>query len=316
MPAEAKHLPEESVPGIFDVEHFPPSGPDRVSPGARLLIEVPHGATTAAHFDALRGRLHGSYPDDLREFFFVNTDVGAPESAREIARSVSAGLTGGAPVPVCLLRCLIPRTFVDVNRVLDEAAPDYHATGLTPGMPEWVTDPSDRDVLRALYDAYQAVARTAFDAVCGRGGLALTLHTYAPRSVEIQTPGLGIAAALREAYLPENYDRWPRRPAVEIIDRTPQDECLASPALALAVERAYATIGIAVERNVTYRLDAKTTGHAHSARHPGRVLCVELNRGLLADPFDPFVEMRVSPAKASRMAGPLAGALATALASR
>ncbi|MBZ0151417.1 MAG: hypothetical protein K8J09_07780, partial [Planctomycetes bacterium] len=42
-----------------------------------LLLEVAHGATTAAHFDGLRAELRGDYDGSLRDFFFVNTDVGA-----------------------------------------------------------------------------------------------------------------------------------------------------------------------------------------------------------------------------------------------
>jgi hypothetical protein len=306
MPGESPAPPARSEPGVFDLERHP------AAEGApRLLIEVPHGATSASHFDALRARLVGSYPDDLREFFFVNTDVGAPETAREIARRAAA-----AGIDVLVVRCLIPRTFIDVNRGLEAGAHDNSATGLTPGLPEWVSDPHDRDLLRGLYVRYQRAAREAFDAVCGGQGLALTLHSYAPRSVEIDDAGIRIAAALRDAYRPERYEEWPRRPAVEIIDSSPQGECLSSPALIEAVEREFASIGIAVERNRTYRLDPVTSGHAHAARHPGRVLCVEINRELLADPFDPFVEMRISAARATRMAVPLAAALVSQLRSR
>ena len=49
--------------------------------------------------------------------------------------------------------------------------------------------------------------------------------------------------------------------------------------------------------------------YAHSMRYPGRVLCMEINRELLADPFTPFAEMHISERKARRMAAPLAAAV-------
>ena len=55
-----------------------------------LLVEIPHGATRAAHFDALASELVGPFPDDLRDFFFVNTDVGAPEVGGALAARVVA----------------------------------------------------------------------------------------------------------------------------------------------------------------------------------------------------------------------------------
>src|SRR5262245_41489222 len=89
---------------------------DGAVPG--LVIEVPHGATRAAHFDALRAELAGPFADDLRDFFFVNTDVGAPETALEIARRVVAADSART---VLVIRCLVPRTFVDCNRIVDAA---------------------------------------------------------------------------------------------------------------------------------------------------------------------------------------------------
>jgi hypothetical protein len=43
------------------------------------------------------------------------------------------------------------------------------------------------------------------------------------------------------------------------------------------------------------------------------VLCVELNRALVADPFVPFGVSPISPAKVERMVAPLAKTLAAAL---
>ncbi len=104
-----------ALPSVADVAYV--RGPAASGPDAPpdLLLEVPHGATRAAHFDALRADLVGAYADDLRDFFFVNTDVGAPELAQRIAeRFVAADPTRTAVV----VRCLVPRTFVDCNRVI------------------------------------------------------------------------------------------------------------------------------------------------------------------------------------------------------
>jgi hypothetical protein len=50
-------------------------------------------------------------------------------------------------------------------------------------------------------------------------------------------------------------------------------------------------------------------GFHHAARWPGRTLCVEVRRDLLADPWDPFVEMVISPTHTARLAAPLAAAI-------
>ncbi|MCK5944447.1 MAG: hypothetical protein KAI24_20835, partial [Planctomycetes bacterium] len=121
---------------VRGAEADPQAAPD-------LLFEVPHGATLARHFDALRAELRGDYDDGLRDFFFVNTDVGAPELAAEIARAVVAA----APTrTAAVIRCLLPRTFVDTNRSIarDTVARASQPGEMTPGLPPWVVDPRDR----------------------------------------------------------------------------------------------------------------------------------------------------------------------------
>src|SRR5689334_21445783 len=98
-----------SIPGICELALLGAGEPE-------LLLEVPHGATRAEHYDALRGALAGDYPEDLRDFFFVNTDVGAPELALRTALAFVAARPGST---VAVLRSLIPRTFVDCNRILE-----------------------------------------------------------------------------------------------------------------------------------------------------------------------------------------------------
>ena len=175
-----------SVPEVCEVERWTAPGADPEAP-PDLLIEVPHGATRAAEYHAVRRRLAGDLPDDLIDFFFVNTDVGAPECAREIAAAVVApsehprvadllgsdalaAVTAAPPRSVLVLRCLIPRTFVDCNRAVEAADPDYATTGVTKAVPDYVTDPGDIGLLTKLHAAYVQVASRAFDWICGAGG--------------------------------------------------------------------------------------------------------------------------------------------------
>lgn len=291
--------------GVCEVQIL---GDDR-APGTNpgLLIEIPHGAVSRDEFDALHRRLRGPFPDDLAAFFFVNTDVGAPEVGRHVATRLAAD-----GVRVLLLRSRIPRVFVDCNRVVDgEAGP-----GLTPGLPQYVTDAEDAALLRGLHRRYQAAADLAYETVCGAGGLALALHTYAPRSVRITTLDSQIVAALRAAYEPEAYAQWEVRPQVEVISRTDDGQLLGPEDLIRELRERYAAADIEVQENVTYRAHAGSLGHRYGARYPGRVLCVELNRSLLADPFTPFEPMTIGVPNVERMAAPLEAALAQGILAR
>ncbi len=289
-----------SVPGVCEVETV---GNRRRAP--ELLIEVPHGATLARHFEAVRARLVGPFPADLSAFFFVNTDVGAPECAL-----ATADLATRDGTSALVLRCLIPRTFADANRVL-EAQADM-AAGITPCIPDYVTDSADRRTLGELHEAYQDVARRAHDVVCrASGGWSVLLHTYAPRSVRIDRIDAGIVDALRRAYAPDVYETWALRPEVDVISEGMDGTSLASRDLVDALRRECAERHIEVTENASYRLHPSTTGYAHATTYPGRVLCVEVRRDLLAAPFTPFEEMRIDPARARRMAEPIAAALHT-----
>ena len=72
--------------------------------------------------------------------------------------------------------------------------------------------------------------------------------------------------------------------------------------------RFFAKIGIEPTENASYRLHPATMGERFSRSWPGQVLCVELNRSLLAVPFTPFAEMTVGPRRTARMSAPLAAA--------
>ena len=316
----------ESIADVCEVEVLTAEEP-RGAESPELLIEVPHGATRRRHFLATRSRLAGEFPDDLEQFFFVNTDVGSIECARWVARMVTrpaafpelevpSGEPGGGERRdvgrVTILRGLLARTFIDCNRVIAGGPTSDLQEGLTPGLPAYVTRTEDVRTLKSLHGAYQEVAQRAYEAVCGAGGGALILHTYAPRSIRVDGVDEDIVPALRRAYEPAVYESWERRPEVDLISESAEGERLAPGALVRALRHRYARIGVEVAENATYRLHRATMGYVHSARYPGQVLCMEISRELLADPFTPFAEMSISKRKARRMAAPIAAAILSA----
>lgn len=293
-----------SLPDVCDVALV--RGP-RAGDVPDLLLEVPHGATRAADFDRLRDELRGPFPADLREFFFVNTDVGAPEVARRVAERVVADDPRRSAV---VIRCLVPRTFVDCNRILDEATQARaSAPGeLTPGLHAWVRHPEDRRLLLARHRAYRALVEETCDRVCGRGGQAVMVHSYAPRSVDVPVDER-IVEHLRKAYAPERLTSWPLRAPVDLIVDTPEGERLASAELVARVTSGFTAAGFAVVHNGAYSLHPATLAAVLARRHRGRTLCLELRRDLLVPEFTPFAEMRADAARVDRVAAPLAAAL-------
>jgi hypothetical protein len=211
------------------------------------------------------------------------------------------------------LRALLPRTFVDCNRIVGRAA-ESGPQRMTPGIPDYVDDPADRKLLEELHGRYHAAAVRAYDLVCGSGGRALIVHTYSPVSVPIDTIDATIVERLRAAYRPEAFATWPRRPPIDLITECDEGELLAPLALVEGVRRNFAGAGITAATNATYRLHRDSAGYLHSTRHRARVLCMEISRDLLADPFTPFEEMRISRDAARRMALPVVAALLEAAA--
>ncbi len=293
-------------PGICEVEFVRGASADPTAP-PDLLLEVPHGATRGGDYAALRAQLRGDYDDDLRDFFFVNTDVGAPE----VARAVAERFVAAAPRRSALLvRSLLPRTFVDCNRRIDATTlPQGSAAGApTPGLMPWVQHVEDRRFLLSRYSAYRRTAEAGFAAVCGNGGIGLMVHTYAPRSVDVAVDER-IVASLRAAYAPDKMPVWPLRPQVDLITHDPDGRELAGADLAQAAERHFASAGFEVVRNGAYNLHPVTLAHTFAAGFPGRTLCLEIRRDLLVPEFVPFVELHVDPAKVAAAAAPLAGAV-------
>jgi N-formylglutamate amidohydrolase len=296
-------MPPVSIPGILDVAlirgtHAAPDAPPD------LVIEVPHGATATADFTALAKQLTSPLPDDLVAFFHVNTDAGAPELAMAIAERFVADEPARV---VCVLRCRIPRTFIDCNRRIGAAPHEFQTGKLTPGLMPWITTAEDRARLRAAHERYVACVREAIAALAADGALLL-LHSYAPRTVDVEVD-LDIVASLRRAYQPDREPSWPLRPEVDVIGRALDGTSLAPAAVVETLRTELAPLGIAPADSATYPLHPGTLAHDHVVARPGRALCVEVRRDLLADPFEPFAEMRIAAAKVDRLAGPIARAL-------
>src|SRR5258706_12976634 len=113
--------PLVSIPSVVDIEVIRGSRAAATN-GFDLVIEIPHGATRTEDFTSLASRLTSPLPDALVDFFHVNTDAGAPELGVATAhRFVAAEPTRS----VALLRCRIPRTFIDCNRRIDATAEDF-----------------------------------------------------------------------------------------------------------------------------------------------------------------------------------------------
>jgi hypothetical protein len=296
----------DSTPAVADVSIHRglEAGPDALPD---LVIEIPHGATRATHFDDLAAELVGSFPDDLRAFFFVNTDVGAPEVGDALAARVVAEDPART---VLVIRCLVPRTFLDCNRVIDaDAQPKASAAGeVTPGLAPYVSDTGDRRLLLERYAAYRDLVTRAMDAVCGTGGEALMLHSYAPREVDVPVDDR-IVERLRAAYAPGRVGTWSLRPEIDLIVRTPEGELLASETLVDRVRDAFVDAGLEVAEGKSYPLHPSTLAYVFARRHPGRTLCLELRRDLLVSDFTPFEEMPADPERVARMAETLARAL-------
>ncbi len=293
-----------SVPDVVDVLELRTDAP---LPGATdLVIEIPHGAVGDWEYHAVAARLSSPLPADLIEFFHVNTDSGAAELAVALGERLCArGVVGR----VVIVRCRIPRTFIDCNRVLGASLDAYRAGGVTPGVPPWVTAPVDHAFLVKRYTAYQAVASALISEVCASGGRALLLHTYAPRTVDVEVSP-DIVFALRAAYQPDRVETWPLRPEVDLIFRDPEGTRHLPNTVVDGLRKALAMQGYPLAEGATYPLHPVTTGHAHVMAWPGRVVCVEVRRDLLTEAFVPFRQVQIDGERVGRVADGFANWLA------
>jgi predicted N-formylglutamate amidohydrolase len=292
-----------SVGGIADIVVLRGAGA-RLDAPLDLVIEIPHGATQTEDFTSLAAQLTSPLPEGLVDFFHVNTDAGAPELGSATARH----LVAAAPArSVAIVRCRIPRTFIDCNRRVDASAADFKAGKVTPGLMPWITSPEDRALLRAAYDRYLAVVADAASELASDGAMLL-LHTYAPRTVDVEVD-LSIVQSLRAAYQPAVEPTWPLRPELDVISKAPGGTNHAPAGVVEALRLGMAAQDLTVADGVTYPLHPSTLAYDHVMARPGRALCLEVRRDLLADPFEPFAQMRIAPAKVDRLAVPLAAAL-------
>ena len=291
-----------SIPTILDVDVIRGGQAAEGAP-LDLVVEIPHGATRTEDFTSLQARITSPLPEGLVDFFHVNTDAGAPELAVATARRF---VELEPRRTVAILRCRIPRTFIDCNRRVDASPEDFKAGKVSPGLMPWITDPEDRALLRAAYERYVAAVKQATAQLASDGAMVL-LHSYAPREVDVEVD-LKIVESLRAAYRPETVERWPLRPELDVIGKGLDGTSYAPAAVVDALRDALAG-ELAVADSATYPLHSSTMAWDHVMAHPGRTLCLEVRRDLLADPFEPFVQMKISEAKVQRIAGPLATAL-------
>jgi predicted N-formylglutamate amidohydrolase len=293
----------DSVPDVLDVVIV------RGATAARdaapdLLIEIPHGATRTADFTSLERLLTSPLPEGLVDFFHVNTDAGAPELGEATARR----FVEAAPArSVAILRCRIPRTFIDCNRRIDASPADFKAGKVTPGLMPWITTAEDRALLCGRHETYVAAVLAASRAAAPDSAM-LMLHTYAPRTVDVEVDA-AIVESLRRAYRPEVEPTWPLRPEVDVIGRGTDGVSHAPAPVVAKLTEGMGAIGIGVADSKTYPLHPSTLAWDHIARRPGRAVCIELRRDLVADPFEPFREMKIGAQKVARLAGPLAEAM-------
>lgn len=289
-----------SIPGILDVEIV--RGSAAATDEIDLVIEIPHGATQTRDYDDLASKLTSPLPESLVDFFHVNTDAGAPELGSAIARLLVAADPRRS---ACVLRCRIPRTFIDCNRRIDASPEDFKAGKVSPGLMPWITTPEDRALLRGLQAGYVEAVGAAVERLAP-GGALLMLHTYAPRTVDVEVDA-NIVTNLHAAYQPDKEPTWPLRPELDVIGKTIEGESLAPAAVVEALKAEVAPM--AVGDSATYPMHPSTQAYHLVTAHPGRALCLEVRRDLLADPFEPFAQMRIAPEKVARLATPIATSL-------
>jgi hypothetical protein len=294
----------KSIEGVAFVERLDGKDADRSAPPS-LLVEVPHGADRRAHYDALRARMVGPLPEDLHVFFHVNTDVGAWDYGRRVAEKLLAARTDRSAL---LVRCLIPRTFVDANRV-EDAKDSLAAGGMTAGVAPYVRDPRDVALLLELHRAYVALAERAYETVCGAGGFALSPHTYGPRTMGIAKIDDDIVHELRKAHEPEAWASWPIRPEIDLLTKTAEGVRHAPPGMVESLVDGYAAVGLTAVEAKSYTLHPATQTWRWLVRHPERVLCLEVRRDLLVPEYTPFEEMRAEPSRVDRVAAPLVASI-------
>jgi hypothetical protein len=296
-----------SVPGLAQVDLVRGATADE-SAAPTLVIEVPHGADQLTHYTHTARQLRGPMPEGLFDWFCVNTDVGA----WDLGGAVAEAYVRHRPAESALVvRALVPRTFIDCNRILQKPdARPLSEGGLTPGLPPYITDFGDQALLQALHARYVAVAEAAFEVVCGRGGRGLHCHTYAPRSVSIDRVDADIVKNIRAAWEPDVAETWPLRAEVDLISRDENGERLCIEGAVEDLLAAYTALGVQAVEGKAYFLHPSTRAATLSQRYPGQTLGVEVRRDKVVDAWLPFSVMQPNPTAIARFAQPLADMLA------
>ena len=294
----------EIISGVAQIERWWGVDATRETPPT-LLIEVPHGADERAHFDALRSRLVGDLPDDLHVFFHVNTDIGAWELGKQVTERLLRARPGAAAL---LIRCLIPRTFIDANRL--EATEDkLGAGGMTAGVAPYVEDAQDIALLVSLHRAYIARAEAAYADICGRGGLAFSPHTYGPYMLPIAKIDRDIVLALRACHEPEVRKTLAVRPEIDLLTLDAERVRHAPDGLVDALMERLTSASFLPTEASTYTLHPSTQLWRFVMAHPGQVFALEVRRDLLVKTYEPTDAMQVDADKVARVAAPIAEAI-------
>ncbi len=307
MNARMKTLPQ-SIPDVVEIHRIAGTATAE-STESTLLIDVPHGADRTAHFRNWEGKLKGELPANLADFFHLNTDVGAWDLGVEVAKRFVALEPTRA---VTLMRCLIPRTFVDCNRPADYAGA-LKKGGLTPGIAPYITNDVDKELLLQHHRRYIEVTSDAFAAVCGAGGAGFIPHSYGPRTLGIEKVDADIVKNLHWACAPERHDTWPLRAEVDLLTRDPDDKRLCDARIESDLVDAFAKAGYAPKCNDTYSIHPASVAHTHCSTYEDRVLCLEVRRDLLVDEWTPFAEMQPNAEKIARAANVVAPFIAATI---
>ena len=134
------------------------------------------------------------------------------------------------------------------------------------------------------------------------------LHTYAPKTVGIQSVDEKIVDNLHRVYSPEEYEQWPLRPQFDLISKDLNGDRLCDPGWCELLIKELASSGFEASEGSCYPLHPVTTAYHHAKRYPHQSLCLEVRRDLLVEAWQPFSEMEVSPKKASEIAAIIAKA--------
>lgn len=118
-----------------------------------------------------------------------------------------------------------------------------------------------------------------------------------------------IVTNLHAAYQPDVLETWPVRPELDVISRNTRGEEHAPAGIVEELRAAFAGRGWAVGNSETYPMHPSALAWDHVRARPGRVLCLEVRRDLLATEFEPFAEMTIDSEKVQHLAAPLAEVL-------